>query len=402
VIKTTSQENSEKVRCDSCPYQNQHRTDLQSKHLEWIEITKEKPFPLECGKSLSKVHIAFEIFGEINSSKNNVILIAHAFTGDAHVGIHPDEPNLEGWWKDFVGPGKPFDTSKYAIICSNVLGGCMGSTGPNCINPETNKPYGLKFPLITIKDMVNAQKWLLDQLGISQLLAVAGGSMGGMQVLEWAISYPKMVKAAIPIATTSRLSPQGIAFNEVGRRAILNDPNWDNGNYNDDKPPINGLKLARMIGHITYLSDESMRDKFGRDLRNSDDYRYAFVSEFEVESYLNYQGEKFTKRFDANSYLYLSKAQDYFDLKKAYGSLVKAFSDCEAKFLIMAFESDWLYPIYQSKEIMRSLQQAGKEVSYTEIDTNYGHDAFLLEYGQMAPIIAGFIDSVYSKNGGSV
>jgi homoserine O-acetyltransferase len=364
-----------------------------------MEITNEyHPFPLECGKSLHIIHLAYEIFGQLNEKKDNAILITHAFTGDSHVGHHSDEPNLPGWWDDFVGPNRPFNTEKYAVICSNVLGGCMGSTGPCCENPATGRAYGLEFPLITIRDMVNAQKLLIDALGIKELVAVVGGSMGGFQALQWGLSYPEMVKSVIPIATTSRLSPQGIAFNEVGRRAILNDPSWNNGNYTVDQPPNLGLKLARMIGHITYLSDESMREKFGRELRDAATYHYAFDPEFQVESYLNHQGDKFIRRFDANSYLYLTKAQDYFDVEREYGSLVEAFSRVKSKFLVMAFHTDWLYPIYQSKEIVRALQQAGKDVSYAEIDTSYGHDAFLLEYEKMAPIIASFIDSVYYKN----
>jgi homoserine O-acetyltransferase len=370
-----------------------------SSHLQIMQITSDDaPFLLESGKSLKKVHIAYEIFGQINHAKDNVILICHAFTGDSHVGTHPDEPSRVGWWGDFVGPGSAFDTDRYAVICSNVIGGCMGSTGPCCINPEIGTPYGIDFPILTIKDMVRAQQKLLEKLGITQLVAIAGGSMGGFQVLQWAIQFPSMVRSIIPIATTARLSPQGIAFNEVGRRAIINDPNWNRGHYSPDTPPDLGLKLARMIGHITYLSDESMRDKFGRNLKNNEPYKYIFDTEFEVESYLNYQGEKFTRRFDANSYLYLTKAQDYFDLARDYGSLSQAFKSVTAKILVMAFESDWLYPIYQSKEIVKALQMTGKDVSYTEIKTTYGHDAFLLEFEQMAPIIASFIDSVYYKD----
>lgn len=385
--------------CTDCPEKTSVRSHLQSKHMQIVEIANEKnPFPLESGKILKKVHIAYEIFGKLNEKRDNAILICHAFTGDSHVGTYPDEPDHPGWWGNYVGADSAFDTNKYAIICSNVLGGCMGSTGPCCINPDTNKPYGISFPLITIKDMVNAQKRLLDSLGITTLVTVSGGSMGGFQVLEWVINYPSIVKSAIPIATTARLSPQGIAFNEVGRRAIINDPAWYNGDYPCDCPPNLGLKLARMIGHITYLSDESMREKFGRELCDASNYKYIFDTEFEIESYLNYQGEKFTKRFDANSYLYLTKAQDYFDLERSYGSLVKAFSQINGKLLVMAFKSDWLYPIYQSKEIVKALQQAGKDVSYIEIDTNYGHDAFLLEYEKMAPNIASFIDSVYYRD----
>jgi homoserine O-acetyltransferase len=321
-------------------------------------------------------------------------LICHAFSGDSHVGHHPDEPDLAGWWDDFVGPDLIFDTKKYFIICSNVIGGCMGSTGPASLNPKTNQPYNCSFPQVQIKDMVNAQKRLVDKLGIKQLLAVTGGSMGGFQTLQWAISYPDMIKSCIPIATTPRLSPQGIAFNFLGRQAILNDPNWNNGNYTAEKSPKQGLSLARAIGMITYLSDDSMREKFGRRLQNACDYEYRFDKEFQVESYLDHQGEKFIQRFDANTYMYLTKAIDYFDLEKAYGSLIRAFDSVKAKFLVMGFQSDWLYPIYQSKQIVTALQQCGKDVSYSEIESNYGHDAFLLEYDRMAPIISRFLENL--------
>jgi homoserine O-acetyltransferase len=372
----------------------------KSQKIKYIDVaTPENPLILESCKAgnenakLINVTLAYEQFGEFNSEKSNVILICHALSGDSHVGTYPDEPDLPGWWQNYVGPGLVFDTNKYAIICSNVLGGCMGSTGPTSINPQTGKRYNLGFPIITIKDMVEAQKRLIDALGIKKLHAVVGGSMGGMQALQWSISYPDRVKLVMPIATTARLSPQAIAFNEVGRRAITNDPKWNRGNYSDTDGPNNGLALARMIGHITYLSDESMREKFGRNLQERESYCYDFTTEFCVESYLNYQGTKFTARFDANTYLYITKALDYFDLERAYGSLKDAFSNVTAKFLVMAFKSDWLYPIYQSKEIVKALQQAGKCVSYCEIDTNYGHDAFLLEYDKMAPMMINFLNN---------
>ncbi len=308
----------------------------------------------------------------------------------------PMKPEIKGWWDNYVGPGLIFDTNKYAILCSNVLGGCMGSTGPSSINPDTGELYRLGFPLVTIADMVEAQKRLCDYLGITSILATAGGSMGGMQALQWAISYPKMVQSVLSIATTPRLSPQGIAFNEVARRAIINDPKWNNGNYTEEDPPYDGLKLARAIGTITYLSDESMRNKFGRQLQDACEYMFTFDREFQVESYLDHQGEKFTLRFDPNTYLYLCKAIDYFDLEQSYGSLAQAFQNVHAKFLVMAFQSDWLYPIYQSKQLVTALQQCGKDVTYTEINSNYGHDAFLLEYDKMAPILTAFLDFEFS------
>jgi homoserine O-acetyltransferase len=273
-----------------------------------------------------------------------------------------------------------------------VIGGCLGSTGPSSINPNTSEPYRLDFPLVTIADMVDAQKRLCDTLGIRSILATAGGSMGGMQALQWAISYPTMVQSVLSIATTPRLSPQGIAFNEVMRKSIINDPKWNHGNYSNEDPPKEGMKLARAIGTITYLSDESMRNKFGRQLQNACDYSFSFEKEFQVESYLDHQGEKFTLRFDPNTYLYLCKAIDYFDLELAYGSLSNAFENVKAKFLVMAFQSYWLYPIYQSKQIVTALQHAGKDVTYTEIESNYGHDAFLLEYDKMAPILTSFLN----------
>ncbi len=368
----------------------------KSKKIMAIPIaSSERPFLLQCGAKLTHAEIAYETYGTLNPDKSNVLLISHALTGDSHVGTYPDEPEIKGWWHEFLGPGLIFDTSKYFIICSNVLGGCMGSTGPASIDTETNKPFKLKFPLVTIKDMVHAQKILLDKLKIPTILAIIGGSMGGMQVLQWAISYPDMVKAVIPIATTSRLSPQGIALNEVGRRAIINDLQWDDGNYSN-APPKKGLALARMIAHITYLSDESMRRKFGRNLSNHEQLQYGMAQEFEVESYLDHQGIKFTKRFDANSYIYLTKALDYFDLVTEYGSLFNAFKKTTSKFLVMAFKSDWLYPIYQSKEIVVALQQVGRDVSYCEIDSNYGHDAFLLEYDKMAPILIPFLEKIHA------
>ncbi|HNX18616.1 MAG TPA: homoserine O-acetyltransferase, partial [Methanoregula sp.] len=288
------------------------------------------------------------------------------------------------------GPGKAFDTDRYYVICSNVLGGCKGSTGPSSINPETNKPYGAAFPVITIRDMVNAQKLLLDHLGITELYAVAGGSMGGMQVLQWSVSYPGMVKKAIVIAATGYSTPQQIAFNEVGRKAIISDPDWNNGDYYGKPLPTHGLALARMVGHITYLSDESMHAKFGRALQGKEQIGFNFSTEFAVESYLHHQGDTFTKRFDANSYLYITKAIDYFDLTKE-GSLATGLSAVKAAFLVISVSSDWLYPPYQSEEIVTALTANEREVQYSEIRSNYGHDAFLLESGQLTYLITRFL-----------
>jgi homoserine O-acetyltransferase len=351
---------------------------------------------LESGEKLGPITLAYETYGRLNKDKSNAILILHALSGDAHAaGYHSLNDRKPGWWDIMIGPQKAFDTNKYFIICSNVIGGCKGSTGPNSINPKTGKPYGLSFPVITIKDMVNAQKHLIDYLGIKRLLSLAGGSMGGMQVLQWTVSYPDMCYSAIPIATAPYLSAQAIAFNEVGRQAILADPNWKNGNYyNTNKIPSKGLAIARMIGHITYLSEESMHKKFGRRLQDKDKYSYKFLTEFQVESYLHHQGDSFVKRFDANSYLYITKAMDYFDISAGYKSLVDAFKNVKAKFLVISFSSDWLFPPSQSKEIANALRKNLKDVSYVEIKSSYGHDAFLLESKQLTILIKKFLNRI--------
>lgn len=348
---------------------------------------------LECGKKLGPITLAYETYGELNADKSNAILILHALSGDAHVaGRHEETDRKPGWWDNMVGPGKAFDTSKYFVICTNVISGCKGSTGPCSIDPATGKPYGLNFPVITIKDMVRAQKHLIDHLGIKQLLCAVGGSMGGMQTLQWSVMYPDALKLAIPIATTARLSPQAIAFDAVGRHAIMTDPNWNDGNYYDGGVPAAGLSLARMIGHITYLSDQSMHKKFGRDMVG--EQRFDFETDFQVESYLNYQGDSFVsvKKFDANSYLYITKAMDYFDLaQEAGGSLQKALSKAKASFLVVSFSSDWIFPPYQSKEIVTALRRSNKDVSYAEIKSDYGHDAFLLEVDALSQLITNFL-----------
>ncbi len=361
-------------------------------------------FILESGKTLSGVRIEYEMYGKMNAEKSNVILICHALTGDAHAaGFHKGDKK-PGWWNMAIGPNKAFDTEKYCIICSNVLGGCKGSTGPSSINPETGEPYGLSFPVITIADMVNAQKKLVEHLGVKQLFAVAGGSMGGMQVLQWTVSYPDMVKKAIAIATTASTTPQQIAFGAIGRKAITADPKWNGGNYYGKAIPAQGLALARMIGHITYLSDASMQKKFGREQQDtaastdlSDISSEAAFPDrspnFQVESYLNYQGDNFTRRFDANSYLYITKAVDFFDLSRN-GSLIEGFSGVAAKFLVIAITSDWLYPPYQSQEIVSALIANGVDAKYEEIRSQYGHDAFLLEEGQLDYLIRSFLSQI--------
>ena len=347
---------------------------------------------LECGRSFGPITLAYETYGELSPAKDNAILILHALSGDAHAAgfNHPHE-HQPGWWDIMIGPGRAFDTRKYFVICSNVIGGCKGSTGPSSIDPQTGRPYALSFPMVTIHDMVNAQRVLIDHLGIDQLLCVVGGSMGGMQVLQWVVSYPERIRLAIPIATTSKLSSQGIAFNEVGRQAIQSDPHWREGDYYGKSIPRRGLAIARMIGHITYLSEKSMHQKFGRKLQDKTEYGYDFRTDFQVESYLRYKGDHFVDRFDANSYLYISKAMDYFDLAQPYGNLEEAFTNVKAKFLVISFSSDWLFPSYQSKEIVSACRRVGAEAIYTEIQTDYGHDAFLLESEQLTSLITNFL-----------
>ncbi|MFO8049036.1 MAG: homoserine O-acetyltransferase [Desulfosudaceae bacterium] len=352
---------------------------------------------LENGRRLGPVTVAYETWGELNADKSNAVLVAHALTGDSHAaGYYDDKDARPGWWDIMIGPGKGIDTDKWFVICSNVLGGCMGTTGPGEINPATGEPYGMSFPVITIGDMVRAQKALLDHLGISRLLAVVGGSMGGMQVLEWSVRYPEMVAAAIPLATTTRHSALAIAFNEVARQAIMADPAWNNGHYYGGKKPDMGLAVARMIGHITYLSDEAMRQKFGRRLQDKADLSFEFDADFQVESYLRHQGARFVERFDANSFLYVTKAADYFDLEKQYGhgSAVQAFSRARARFLVVSFTSDWLYPTYQSRAMVTAMKKNGLNVSFCEIEADAGHDAFLLPHDRLSALIRGFLNSV--------
>jgi len=352
---------------------------------------------LDSGASLAPVEVAYETYGRLNEKKTNAILVLHAFSGDAHAAGISQLTGKPGWWDNMIGPGKAFDTNKYFVICSNVLGGCRGTTGPGSINPATGCPFGMSFPVITIGDMVRLQKMLIDWFGIERLLSVTGGSMGGMQALEWAVSYPGRVVSAIPIATTIRHSAQQIAFNEVGRQAIMADLDWNDGNYYGRKPPARGLAVARMVGHITYMSDDSMREKFGRRLRGKENFGYDFDVDFEVESYLRYRGSEFVNRFDANSYLYITKAMDYFDLVNGHGSLAAAFESARARFLVISFSSDWLYPSYQSQEIVRALRSRNCDVAYVELQSNYGHDAFLVDVAEQTDLIRGFLASTYEK-----
>ena len=354
------------------------------------------------GGVLAPFTLAYETYGTLNEARDNAVLVTHALSGDAHVaGRHSANDQRAGWWDMMIGPGKGLDTDKYFVLCANVIGGCSGSTGPASPNPATGRPYGTDFPIVTIADMVNAQVLLLDHLGIDKLLAAVGGSMGGMQVLELTISHPGRVHLAVPLATAARQPVQAIAFNEVGRQAIMADPNWRGGHYYGHKSPAKGLSVARMVGHITYLSDEAMQEKFGRRLRDIHDYSFTFSADFEVESYLRHQGLSFTDRFDANTYLYITRALDYFDLTRRHTSLVNAFRDVKARYLVLGFSSDWLHPPYQLKEIVSALRATHKHVSYYEVESHYGHDAFLLEREKMQGIMGAFLASgarTYSRD----
>ncbi len=350
--------------------------------------------PLDCGARLGPITLAYETLGELNADRSNAILVLHALTGDAHVaGVHTADAPRPGWWDNMVGPGKPVDTNRYFVICSNILGGCSGSTGPGSINPATGRPYGLGFPMVTIRDMVRAQKELIDHLGITRLLSVIGGSVGGMQVLRWCVDFPEMLVSAIPLATTTRHSAQAIAFNEVARQAIMADPAWQGGDYYGGPGPAHGLAVARMIGHVTYLSDEAMHEKFGRRLHRSA-LSFDLTGDFQVESYLHHQGRKFVDRFDANSLLYITKAADYFDLQRGDGCLLINEALADVSFLVISFTSDWLYPTYQSREIVSALKKNGGDVSFCEIEAQWGHDAFLVPNKRLDGLISGFLDRV--------
>jgi len=354
---------------------------------------------LESGEKLGPITLAYETYGELNKQKSNAILVLHALSGDEHAAGIRKSDAVVGWWDNLIGPCKGIDTNKYFVVCSNIIGGCKGSTGPSAINPRTGKPYGVAFPVITIGDIVNAQRHLIDYLDIDKLLTVIGGSMGGMQVLQWMVAYPERIKSAIPIATTMKHTPQQIAFNEVGRQAIMADANWRKGNYYYASKPAKGLAIARMIGHITYMSDASMAEKFGRRFRTERE-PYKFGAKFEVEGYLRYRGDNFVKRFDANSYLYITKAIDYFNILNGK-RLSDIFKGLKAKVLVIAFKSDWLYPAYQSQEIVKACKLARVEATYCEVNSTYGHDAFLLETEEEAHLVKHFLNTVAngSNNG---
>ncbi len=364
--------------------------------------TDDDPLVLENGERLRPVTIAYETYGTLSPRRDNAVLITHAFSGDSHAAGYYENDAADakpGWWDFMIGPGKGIDTSKYFVICSNILGSCMGSTGPSSLDPETGKPYGLSFPLVTIGDMVTAQKKLIAHLGIDKLHSIIGGSVGGMQVLEWCSRYPQSIKSAIPMATTMRHSALAIAFNEVARQSIMADPNWKKGNYYGGKKPDMGLAIARMIGHVTYLSDDAMRRKFGRRLQEKDAFSFGFDVDFQVESYLHHQGNKFVNRFDANSLLYITKAADYFDLLEngARPFPANAAAVENPRYLVVSFTSDWLYPTYQSKELVNTLKRTGQDVSFCEIKADSGHDAFLIPDPRVTSLIGGFLDGLPSR-----
>lgn len=375
----------------------------------------EAPLPLDSGRTLAPVRIAYETYGTLAPAQDNVILVCHALSGDAHAAGWSDDPDAPttvdgvgaaergkrglGWWDGMIGPGKAFDTDRYFVVCTNLIGSCRGSTGPGSIDPATGKPYGATFPVITVGDMVRAQRAFLRQLGIERLLAVSGASLGGMQALEWAVAYPDAVRAIAPIAATARLGTQGVAWNAIARTAITSDPDWQGGAYyGTGRAPDAGIKVARMVGHITYLSAQAVGEKFGRRFQRGGDLPLYDIAEpdFEVESYLRYQAEAFAARFDANAYLYISRALTYFDLARTYGhgSLERALADLRASTLLLSFSSDWLYPPRDSEEIASALRANGKAVRHAIIDADYGHDSFLLEEAELTGEISAFLDAL--------
>ena len=363
---------------------------VQRQYLTWTE-----PLPLESGASLGPITLAFETYGQLNAARSNAILLLHALSGDAHAaGRHSPGDRKPGWWDTMIGPGRPFDTDRYYVICSNVLGGCVGSTGPASRDPRTGRSFGARFPVVTIGDIVRAQARLIDALGIQRLLAVAGGSMGGFQALEWATAFPERVAGSVLLATSAHSAAQTIAWNSIGRRAIMSDPRWRGGDYYGHEPPADGLAVARMIGHVTYLSDSSLEQKFGRRLQGAHEPAFSLEREFAIESYLDYQGASFNTRFDANSYLYITKAMDYWDLPARYGSLDAAMARVQGASLLISFSSDWLYPTAESRAIADALRRQGRPVEHVELTSSVGHDAFLVDDVAQRPILTGFLDEL--------
>ncbi len=355
-------------------------------------VTLPGPLRLDGGVLLSPVDIAYETYGTLNADASNAVLVCHALTGDQHVASQHPRTGKPGWWTRMVGPGCPVDPNRHFVVCANVLGSCMGSSGPATVNPAIGRPWGMGFPVITIRDMVRAQAMLLDHLGIGVLAAVVGGSMGGMQALSWPATFPDRVKATVVIASTARHTAQNIAFHEVGRQAVMADPNWRGGDYYDGDPPSAGLAVARMAAHITYLSEAGLTEKFGRRLQAREAKSFGFDADFQVESYLRHQGLAFTDRFDANSYLYITRAMDYFDLAEEHGGLLaSAFRATKSRFCLVSFDTDWLYPTAESRSIVQALNAAGAPVSFVELSSPYGHDAFLLESPELNRVVGGFL-----------
>jgi homoserine O-acetyltransferase len=364
-------------------------------------FSEDEALPLDNGGALAPFSIAYETYGRLNADRSNAVLICHALTMDQYVASPHPTTGKPGWWEIIIGPGKPIDTNRYFIICSNIIGGCMGSTGPASVNPRTGRAYGLEFPVITIGDMVRAQTRLIDRLGIKDLFCVIGGSMGGMQVLEWAATYGDRVFCAVPIATSWRHSSQNIAFHEVGRQAVMADPDWRGGRYIEEgTAPRKGLAVARMAAHITYLSSNALHEKFGRKLQDREAVTFGFDADFQVESYLRYQGSTFVDRFDANSYLYITRAMDYFDLAADHGGiLANAFRGTKTRFCVVSFTSDWLYPTRESREIVQALNAVAANVSFVEIESDKGHDAFLLYEPELFDTISGFLSAAAARRG---
>ena len=366
-----------------------------------LVLDRAQALPLDCGLALWPVTVAYQTYGTLNAERSNAILVCHALTGDQFAAETHPVTGRPGWWTLMVGPGRPVDTDRFFVICVNVLGGCMGTTGPRDINPATGQPWALDFPVITIGDMVRAQKAVIDHLGIQKLLAVMGGSMGGMQVLQWAASYPDRLVAALPIACAARHTAQNIAFDEVGRQAIMADPEWRQGRYlAEGTVPRRGLSVARMTAHITYLSEPALHRKFGRNLQDRSRVTFGFDADFQVESYLRHQGSSFVDRFDANSYLYITRAMDYFDLAAQHGGqLAKAFKGTAVRFCLASFTSDWLFPTAEVKAIVRALNAAAADVSFVEIESDAGHDAFLLKEPEFLATVHAFLNGCCERLG---
>jgi len=378
-----------------------HRLEADQPTSSVVTFPADRPLPLDSGGLLAPLTVAYQTYGSLDAARANAVLVCHALTGDQHVAnVHP-VTGKPGWWTAMVGPGRPIDTDRFFVICANVVGGCLGTTGPASLNPATGRAYGLDLPVITIRDMVRAQAMLVDHLGIETLFCVAGGSMGGMQVLQWAALFPERVFSAMPIATGARHSSQNIAFHEVGRQAVMADPDWRQGRYLDEGTrPEKGLSVARMAAHVTYLSDQALHAKFGRKLQDRAAPTFSFDADFQIESYLRYQGRSFVERFDANSYLYMTRAMDYFDLAADYeGLLARAFRGTKTRFCVASFTSDWLFPTAESRAIVHALNAGGASVSFVEIETDKGHDAFLLDVPDLMTTSRGFIESAARARG---